>query len=114
MKAAKFKIDDIVLHRPDLYNMVVSKVTGVQKTYQELTPDGKFDPRGLTTLENTIQSFQVPYKIEGDLLTVTIPADGLHYKQDKVSVSKVKGWAYTVTNEKMSSIYSEKSLKKVI
>ncbi len=111
MKNPKFKVGDRVTHKKDLYDQTKSKVTAVEKLFKEVDSDNNFVKGGLTTLETTIPSIQLPYKFDGDTLIVT------HEYNIKVAPyehkSKFYGYAYSVTNSKMTTIFSEKDLRRV-
>lgn len=116
----KFEIGDLVTCPPDLYKCTQGQIVERERIFQELYPDGTFDPTGLSTLESTFSSFCVPWRVEGDLLYVTMPAsdiklsNGGRYTQPEcVELSRFKGWAYTVESDKMRSVFSEKSLKSI-
>lgn len=119
----RFSVGDVVSTPKNLYNETRGEVTAVERVFQEVHSggvlDGTFNMEGLATLEKTISSIQIPYEFDEVTLKVHHPAseiklrDGVHKEKAKTRVSKFYGWAYTVTTEKMNSVFSESSLRLV-
>lgn len=114
----KFKIDDKVnFKKPDLYGMINGVVTEVQKLYWEIDPQtNKFKTGGLAIMENTIPSTALPYTFENDVLRITFPestlklSSGVLTEYEKTTEYRLHSYVYTVKNEKMSTVYNERSL----
>jgi hypothetical protein len=117
MKEPKFKVGDEVNTPKNLYDETSGEVTQVEKIFQEVGDDGKFDMDGLATLEDTIQSIKLPYKFDGETLNIRIPASTIKLRHGEMRenartrTSKFYGYAYTVTTDKMNSVFSEISLR---
>jgi len=114
MTTPKFEIGTIVNHKADLYGMTQSTIVKVEKVFREVDPrTGEIDPRGLTTLEHTIEHTSLPYEFDGETLTVHFPErvySGF-VEPARVMTSKFSGYSYTTRNEKMSTIWSERALR---
>lgn len=117
----KFQVGDEVKTPMNLYHETFGEVTAVEKIFQEVHSggalDGTFDMDGLATLEHTIESIKLPYKFDGETLEIRIPASTIKLKHGEMRenartrTSKFYGYAYTVTTDKMNSIFSEESLR---
>ena len=100
----EFKVGDkVILTKPDLYGCTEGEITAIEKIFAEVDANGKFVPRGLSTLETTIKCFSVPYTFDGETLTV----EGINGNR----VSKFHRYGYTVATAKCCSLYPPKFLK---
>jgi len=106
----KFKVGDIVIHRPDLYGGTESEVKEVTRTYAEIDLPGNFIRDGLRIMESDISSISIPYDFDGETLTVYYPAGRLS-PTSFTKVYKFFGYNYVITNSKINSVYPQRNLK---
>jgi hypothetical protein len=99
------------LKKPDLMGSTIGKIVEIEKVYQAVkmihADKTEFDMQGLATLESTISSIKIPFKLDGDILTVTYPSG-------KTEVFKFHHYAYTVDTGKMLTLVSKKNILSVI
>jgi len=109
----KFKVGDPVKHPKDLYKQTESVITEVHRKYQVVNADGSFDPDGLCTLEDTIDSCCLPFSFDGEVLKVWYPREdwGAWIQKAYISESHFAGYSYSTTNDKMNTLWPERSLK---
>ena len=109
----KLKVGDPVKHPKDLYEQTESVITEVHRKYQVVNDDGSFDPGGLCTLEDTIDSCCLPFSFDGEVLKVWYPREdyGTWIQKAYMSESHFVGYSYSTTNDKMNTLWPEKSLK---
>lgn len=109
----KFKKDDVVNHPPNLCKETESVVEKSDRNFKALLDSGKFDPDGLTIRESDIDSIQLPYKLEGDTLSIEYPETdhGSWVQKARTEVYKFHGYSYNIKSPKMCCIYPEKSLR---
>lgn len=116
--APKFKVGDMVKTPKNLYNETAGEVIEVEKVFQEVDKNGNFDPDGLSTLEKSIPSTQLPYDFDGETLKVYFPAERMEFANGdawnrvaRVEISRFKGYAISVKTSKMCSVFNERSCK---
>ena len=109
----KLKVGDLVKHPKDLYDQTESVITEVHRKYQAVNADGSFDPGGLCTLEDTIDSCCLPFSFDGEVLKVWYPREdyGTWIQKAYISESRFVGYSYSTTNDKMNTLWPERSLK---
>ena len=116
----KFEVGQVVKTPRDLYNLTLGKITSRERILQAVEADGSFKTGGLCFLETTINSIQVPFEYDKENFILKIHSPRSEMKLSggdvlisaaKTEVYKFKGWAYTVSNERMNSVFSERSLK---
>lgn len=118
-KDPKFQIGDRVSHKPDLYGCTESVVSSFTRIFSN--NDG-----GLAYLERNLKSMRDEIKweiIEGDEPVLVIhpyPSTEWSISENRMVECMTKesrvvfsGYAYSVKSEKMNTIFSEGSLKKV-
>ncbi len=120
----KFKVTDSVIHPPDLYKQTESKVTKISRKlntcFEDRTIDRdglayiedhqdweKFETQGTTPWINPSKSVEWQWLNE-NMIKGTWIGD---YKTGKSFYAIVTGFAYTVSNDKMNSVFSEGHLK---
>lgn len=112
----KFRIGDEIAFRTKYGEHKTGEITGIEKTFQVIDPrTGKFKHDGLATLERTIENIVLPYRYDGTTLEVDYPeersGDWTHHAH--TTVSKLKGFSYTVKAPDYNYIVSEEQVKKL-
>ena len=109
----KFSIGDKVSHLETLYGETEGKIVEIEKIFTDIYKDGSFVPDGLSHIESSIKSIQIPYTFDGETLTIEYPEAtfGEFVTPAYTKVAKFKNYAYTVETLEMRTLWSEKQLR---
>lgn len=116
MKQPKFKIGDKVsMRRKTLYGETEGEIVEFGKDFQEIDRYGNFKQGGLVISEREINSIKLPFKFDGETLTIDYPqGDYGSFIWKAVTIEyKFSGYSYSVKTPKMLTLYAEKSLRKI-
>lgn len=114
MKQPKFKIGDKVSMRSKtLYGETEGEIIQFGKDFQELDRYGNFKQGGLVMSERDINNIKLPFKFDGETLTIDYPQrDYGNFIQKAVTIEyKFSGYSYSVKTPKMLTLCCEKSLR---
>jgi hypothetical protein len=116
MKQPKFKIGDKVsMRRKTLYGETEGEIIELGKDFQELDRYGNFMKGGLVMSEREIKYISLPFKFDGETLTIDYPQRdfGSFILKAVTTEYKFSGYSYTVKTPKINTLYYEKSLRKI-
>lgn len=109
MNEPQYELESTIQIKDGYHKGKIGTIEGIEKLFRELNKDGTFNPDGLDTIESNIPSIQLPYKFDGNMLTVEVPemTIGNWIQKAYVRKSLFRGYAYSVRlNEEDGSLFN--------